>query len=38
MTDQIQVSFVNPRQGNRPASIKDANGTYYTVSDNAILD
>lgn len=32
----IRVQYVNPRQGNRPASIKDANGVFYTVSDAAV--
>lgn len=38
MTDRtyIRVQYVNQRQGNRPPSIKDANGNYYTIQDNVV--
>lgn len=32
----IEVKYVNPRDGNRPPSIKDSYGNYYTVPDPAI--
>lgn len=32
---EIQIQYVNERQGNRPPSIKDTNGVYYTLSDAA---
>jgi len=35
-TDTIIVQYVNPRNGNRPPSIKDTAGNYYTISDAAM--
>ena len=35
-TQYITIKYVNAREGNRPPSIKDENGTYYTVADEAI--
>lgn len=35
-TAQVMIKYVNPRQGNRPPSVKDGNGTIYTITDAAI--
>ena len=32
---QIQAQYVNQRKDRRPPTIKDSNGTYYTISDAA---
>ena len=34
---QTQVDFINPRAGNKPASIKGSDGNYYTISDAASM-
>lgn len=38
MTEAIQttIQYVNPRNGNRPPTIKDGGGNYYTISDAAL--
>ena len=35
-TAQIEVQYVNPRKDNRPPSIKDTQGNYYTLQDAAL--
>ena len=33
---ECEIRYVNPRSGNRPPSICDADGNYYTITDAAI--
>lgn len=33
---EVKIQYINPSNGNRPASVVDTNGNYYTITDAAL--